>query len=223
VNETDMDVISTLTAARPAPPADAEQIRQRARGRLEATLLAAEPHRPVRSSRSRRWMVLGAAGLTAAAGAAIAVPAVLPSGAGPFVTKAWAVTRGPGGTVTITINQALGDQAELQRVLRADGVPAYVRSMSRCAIWKPRGGFGQMVRGNSNALLFPAPGNNDTNFKEIIIHVAALSKNQAIFIGGSPTSTGLALQLYVMRNNHPPVCDQWRPSARPGSAGQPRS
>lgn len=222
MNETDTDLIRTLTAMRPVAPSDADEIRQRARGRLEAALIAAGPQRPGRPARSRRRLVLGAAGLTAAAGAAIAVPAVLPSGAGPFVTKAWAVTRGPGGTVTITINQALSDQAELQRVLRADGVPAYVRSMSRCALWKPQGGFGQLVRGNSNALLFPAPGNNDRNFRQIIIHPAALSKNQAVFIGGSPTSTGLALQLYVMRNNHPPVCDQWRPSARPGSAGQPR-
>jgi hypothetical protein len=200
------DEISMLTALRPAPPADAEQIRQRARGRLEAALAAAPPSRAGRRSPNRRRLVLGAAGAVAAAGALIAVPAMLPGGAGSLVTKAWAVQRNSGGTITVTIPKALSDQAGLQRALRADGVPAYVRSMSGCQYWLPRGGLGQMRHDDWKAMAFPAPGNSDRNFRAIVIHPAALAKHEAIFIGGGSFTGGLSLQLFVMRNNHPPVC-----------------
>jgi hypothetical protein len=142
MNGPDMDEISLVTALRPAPPADAEQIRQRARSRLEVALTGAGPHRRARLSRNRRWVVLGAAAAAAAIAAVIAVPAALPGGGGSIVTKAWAVTRSPdGATVTVTIKQTLSDQAGLQRALRADGVPAYVRPMSRCGEWLPVGGL----------------------------------------------------------------------------------
>jgi len=69
--------------------------------------------------------------------ALIAVPATLPGRAGSLVTKARAVLRDPGGTITVTIPKTLSDQAGLQRALRADRVPASVRSMSGCQYWEP--------------------------------------------------------------------------------------
>lgn len=196
-----------FTALRPAPPADAEQTRQRARLRLDAALMAAGSPGPARSFlRTRRPVVLAAAAVAAATCAAIAVPAVLPGSTGSFVTPAWAVRQSPGGTITVTIRKTLSDQAGLQRALRADGVPAYVRSMSGCQYWEPRGGIKQ-IRQNWKAMMFPAPGNNDRNFGAVIIHPAALPKGEAVFIGGGALGHGgLSLQTFVMRNDQPPVC-----------------
>ena len=95
---------------------------RRARLRLGAALAAAEPGHPARPARNRRKLAFGAA-VAAAAAAAIAVPALLPGSGGPLVTRAWAVTRSPGGAITVTVGKALRDQAGLQRALRADGVP----------------------------------------------------------------------------------------------------
>lgn len=203
-----MDEVSMFTALRPAPLDDASQIRERARARLDAELTAGAPA-PVRAHRRRRRpLVLAAtaAAVAAAAAAAIAVPTLLPGGPRPFITSAWAVQPGQGGAIIVTINKTLRDQAALQRALRADGVPAYVRSMSGCKYWEPRGGLRQ-IRHDWKALDFPAPGNPDKNFGEIVIHPAALPGHDAIFIGGDEFDHGdLSLQLFVMRNNHPPVC-----------------
>jgi hypothetical protein len=61
----------------------------------------------------------GAAGATGATGAPVV------TGPGGVRLDAWTVTKGKGGTVSITIRQLL-DVAGLQRALRADGVPARV-------------------------------------------------------------------------------------------------
>jgi hypothetical protein len=210
-----MDEIRMVTALRPGPPADAEKIRQRARRRLEVALAGAGPYRRGGLSRYRRRLVLGAAAAAAAVGAVVAVPAVLPGSAGSIVTKAWAVTRSPDGTITVTIKQTLRDQTALQRALRAEGVPAYVRSMRGCAYWEPMGGLEEIRANDLKAVLFPpAPGNKGKTLSEIIIHPGALRKGWALFIGGSPARSGWTIQMYIMTNDHPPVCVPARPSSR---------
>jgi hypothetical protein len=202
-----MDEISMFTQLRPEPPADADQIRERARRQLDAAITAAESPRPARTfRRNRRRLMLSAAAVTVAAGAVIAVPALLPDSAGSsLVTPAWAVQQSPHGTITITIRKTLSNQAGLQRALRADGVPAYVRSMAGCQSWEPPGGIRQ-IRTNSKAVVFPEPGNNDRDFSKIIIYLAELPKGDAVFIGGGTFKGGIAGQLFVMRNDGPPVC-----------------
>ncbi|HEX3488496.1 MAG TPA: hypothetical protein VHU92_04115 [Streptosporangiaceae bacterium] len=207
MNQPATDEITMLTALRPDPPADAEQIRQRAGRRLEVALTAAAPYREARPSRSRK-LIFGAAAVAAAAGAAIVVPAVLPGSAGPLVTRAWAVTRGPDGAVTVTFpfRRALHDQAGLQRALRADGVPAYVRSMRECAYWKPQGGLSQIDHKASDALTSPGPGNRSRAITKIYIRLGSLTQGESVLIAGRTFTGGLDLQTLVMRNNRPPVC-----------------
>jgi hypothetical protein len=105
-----MDEISMFTALRPPPPDDTEAIRERARARLDAALRQAHPGavRPARRQRSRRRLgVLAAGAVAAAAGIAVAVPAVLPgntSGASPAAARllakiATAAARQPGPRV----------------------------------------------------------------------------------------------------------------------------
>jgi hypothetical protein len=79
-----------------------------------------------RAVRARR-RILGLAGAAAvAAGATVAVAALLPAGhpAGAQLA-AWTVARQANGTIYVTIRE-LRDAARLQSTLRADGVPASV-------------------------------------------------------------------------------------------------
>jgi hypothetical protein len=211
-----MDEISMFTALRPPEPENADELARRAGARLQPVLSAPGGTSPGAAGPARRFLarrrpaVLAAGVLAAATGAAIVVPAVLPGGAsGSFVTPAWAVHRKPDGTVTVTINKTLRDQAGLQRALRADGVPAYVRP-GRCT-WEPQGGLKQ-ARQDWKALDYPAPGNNDRNFSEIVIHPAAIPSGDAVFIAGSPgwqrgTVVYLqSVQIFLMPNTRPPVC-----------------
>jgi hypothetical protein len=80
----------------------------------------------------RRLAAIAAATAVIGAGAALAAAALLPGGAGRPAgpgaharLTAWSVTKGPGNTVTVEINQ-LSDPAGLQATLRSDGVPATV-------------------------------------------------------------------------------------------------
>jgi hypothetical protein len=207
-----MDEISMVTQLRPEPPAEAYQIRERARRQLEAAITAAESPRPAGTfRRTRRRLTLSAAAVAAAASAVIAGPALLPASTGSsLVTPAWAVQQSPHGTITITIRKTLSNQAGLQRALRSDGIQAYVRSMTGCQYWEPPGGITQ-IRTSSKALLFPEPGNSDRNFSEIIIHPAELPKGDAVFIGGATFKSGTDKggtegQLFIMRDDGPPVC-----------------
>jgi len=171
--------------------------------------------------------LLGAGLAAAAAGAAIAVPAVLPAGPqGSFVTSAWAVERNAHGTVTVTITKIFHDQALLQHALREDGVPAYVRSLRRCA-WEPRGGLREIRRHSKAITLRRTP-----KVTKIVIRPAAIADGGAVFLGGhiwphggqtfrpaaSPKemTVAIAIQYYVMDNNKPPVCSPLRPPTRVG-------
>jgi hypothetical protein len=83
--------------------------------------------------RARRRIPVLAGALAVVAAAALAVPTLLPSaprpaprpGTLPAQLAAWTVTRQADGTIRVTIRE-LRDPAELQRQIRADGVPASV-------------------------------------------------------------------------------------------------
>ena len=171
-----------------------------ARGRPDPALNRAHPGpaRPAATPRHRVRTAALAACALAAAGAAVAVPAVLPGGGpGSVVTAAWAVTRGPGGTVKVTFGRTLRDFAGLQHALRADGVRAYVRS-TRCGGWLPSGGVHNILQ-NSPALRYVNPG-------VYLIRPARLPEGQAIFLGGYKyPGGGESAQAYVMRGDRPPV------------------
>jgi hypothetical protein len=83
-----------------------------------------------RAVRTRR-RIPGIAGVTAVlAGAALAVPALLPSSHQPGHQRsaelaAWTITKQADGNIYVTVRE-LRDPAGLQSTLRADGVPASV-------------------------------------------------------------------------------------------------
>ena len=83
-----------------------------------------------RTIRARRRIPAAAGALAVAAGAALAVTALVPSGHQPgdpvsARLAAWTVTRQAGGDIDVTINQ-LKNPAGLQTTLRADGLPVTV-------------------------------------------------------------------------------------------------
>jgi hypothetical protein len=127
-----MDEISMFTTLRPGELADAVAIREAARKQLAGVLSAPDAISAVRPRARRRHRMLAVGGMiTAAAAAAIVIPAVLPGSAtGTFITKAWAVERHQDGTLTVSFDEVATDPVALQRALRADGVHAFVRSMS---------------------------------------------------------------------------------------------
>jgi hypothetical protein len=120
-----MDEITMFASLRPDPPDEDELSTMRAAARRRVTTAARPRH-------TRRWL---ATGLTAAVAGAAAAAAVLASGGTPtpapaqhhstVVTAAWTVKVNPDGTVTVDIRQ-LADPARLQRVLRDDGINAFV-------------------------------------------------------------------------------------------------
>ncbi|MGO9079420.1 MAG: hypothetical protein ACLQDY_10310 [Streptosporangiaceae bacterium] len=99
----------------------------------------------------RRRLIPGITGVLAlAAGAAVAVTALLPAShpASPrpgFQLTAWTVVKQPGGNIKVTVHE-LRDPAGLQRRLRADGVPATVTFLDRqnpaCRPWPGDGVIG---------------------------------------------------------------------------------
>lgn len=133
-----MDEITMYTALRPQAPGNAGEltgaVRQRVAGEF-GTPPRLDRLVPGRGRPGRRRVLLTAGAIAAAAAAAIVVPAVLPGrDAGSLVTAAWAVQHDKNGTIEVTFKQAR-DAAGLQRALRAEGVPAYVRYIP----WVPTG------------------------------------------------------------------------------------
>ncbi len=142
-----MDEITLFRELRPAPPDNAAQIREAARARLSEAMSrpAGHPGRERARAGAGFWPAQHrslwlAVVVTLAACAAIIVSLVLPSGRPPsgrptvhpggkavtVTTAAWTVHRAPNGTITVNVKQ-LRDPAGLQRTLREEGVPAYVR------------------------------------------------------------------------------------------------
>jgi hypothetical protein len=121
-----MDELTLYRELRPDPP-DLTPVQARARARL---LDGLAPGRP----RPQRRHVLRAAVATAGAGA-IAATVLLTHGGGPPAVAhrpagppgpPWTVSKISGKAFRVTVRQ-MDNPAELQRTLRADGVPAYVR------------------------------------------------------------------------------------------------
>lgn len=96
------------------------------RGKVPMTVPVEQVISRGRAVRARRRIPGVAGALAAAAGAALAVTALLPSAHQPAAQPAgWTVARQADGNIRVTIRE-LRDPAGLQRTLRADGVPASV-------------------------------------------------------------------------------------------------
>ena len=211
-----MDEITLFTELKPSPPAGAEaaRLRDRARARLTGTLdpsgapAGAGPGTGRRYPRRRR-IVLGAVAVATAAAAAVVVPTVLPGGGTPaLTTRAWAVEPGGDGTVRVTIRQ-LHDPAGLQRALRSEGVPAYVRNEREPTCQYQQDGGRIPPASVQKTALVTAVGGDAKNLYLITINRRALPAGDAVLIEASwsprqPDVIGLAPS--VMGNDRPPVC-----------------
>ncbi len=152
-------------------------------GEAHPSIPAGEIIARARRRRVRRRLLPGMTGVLAlAAGAAVAVAALLPAShpaghrPGSQLT-AWTVVKQPGGNIKVTIHE-LRDPAGLQRRLRADGVPATITFIDRqnpaCRPW-PGAGVTGMHTPAGNTLfskVFPAPPGPPSGV--IVIHPSAL-------------------------------------------------
>jgi hypothetical protein len=118
-------------------------------GEAHPSIPASEIIARARRRRARRRVIPGITGVLAlAAGAAVAVTALLPAGhpasQQPRVQlAAWTVVQQPGGIIHVTVSE-LRDPAGLQAALRADGVPASVsfgNGQQTACLPYPGGGF----------------------------------------------------------------------------------
>jgi hypothetical protein len=118
-------------------------------GEAHPSIPASEIVARARRRRVRRRVIAGLTGVLAlAAGAAVAVAALLPASHPashqPRVQlAAWTVVQQPGGIIHVTISE-LRDPAGLQATLRADGVPASVsfgNGQQTACLPYPGGGF----------------------------------------------------------------------------------
>jgi hypothetical protein len=120
-----MDEITMYAALRPQAPGNAGELTGAVRQRLAGEF--GSPPRRNRRLPGRPRLLLAAGAIAAVAATAIAIGQAGPGrNTGQFVTAAWVVKHNANGTVKVTLKQAR-DAAGLQRALRADGIPAYVR------------------------------------------------------------------------------------------------
>jgi hypothetical protein len=185
-----MDEITMFAELRPEAPDEADLDEMRARARHKLTARAARGRRP-------RWRVpVLAAGLTAAVATAATTAVVLTS-AGPamtaghvgsVVTAAWTVRENADGTVTIRIQQ-LANPARLQRVLRDDGVNAFVRGLHFVYKKTPKGA---VVTGTCYYRLQAADEEPRSVQQAVVtdvangwvIHPSAMPRGSALFLSG---------------------------------------
>jgi hypothetical protein len=154
-----------------------------------------------RAIRGRRRIPGVAAALAMAAGAALAVTALLPSGHQPAAPPAaWTVARQAGGNIRVTIHQ-LRDPAGLQSTLRADGVPASVTFTGQpnpaCQPYPRGGGSPALTR-----VVTPVPGHG--NVRVLVIHPAALPAGAGLGIaaghpGQPPRGGSVELTLFLVK------------------------
>lgn len=185
-----MDEITMFAAIKPAPPPETTAIRQRARARLEEAL--GGPAGTRRRFRFRGPVLLAGAAAAVAACAAIVVPAVLPAGsAGSVVTAAWAVQRGPDGTVTVTLKDVF-DLGGLQHALASDGVPARVVTVATdpAAYTGPLVAAHPAVRTTVRGCFYPVAGR----------YFAPASVQRAVV---SPVATPLGTDITALYDIHP--------------------
>jgi hypothetical protein len=139
-----------------------------------------------RAVRARR-RIPGLAGAAAAvAGGALAAAMLLPAGhpAGAQLA-AYSVTKQPGGTIVVTINE-LRDPSGLQARLRADGVPARVTFITHGGLpdQSCRGYTNQMSPSQAHRLMQAAiQSDRRTRPLVLLIHPAALPRQAGLFIG----------------------------------------
>lgn len=154
-----------------------------------------------RAIRARRRIPGAAAALAVAAGTALAVTALLPSGHQPGAQPAaWTVVKQADGNIQVTIHE-LRDPAALQRTLRADGVPVSVtftgQSNPAC---QPRniGGSPSQHRYLLGSMVTALPG--DGNLRVLVIHPSAFPAGAGLAIaaghpGQSPRGGGVELTI----------------------------
>ncbi len=158
-----------------------------------------------RTMRARR-KISGAAGAVAvAAGAALAVATLLPSGHQPShpgraQLAAWTVVKQANGGIRVTIHE-LRDPAALQRRLRADGVPVSVtfigQSNPACRPYGFKGSPSQH-RQLLGSMVTVLPGHG--NLRVLVIHPSAFPAGAGLAIaaghpGQSPRGGGIELTI----------------------------
>jgi hypothetical protein len=136
-------------------------------GEAHPNIPASEIIASARRRHVRRRLIPGMTGVLAlAAGAAVAVTALLPASHPashqPRVQlAAWTVVRQPGGIIDVTISE-LRNPAGLQATLRADGVPASVsfgNGQQTACLPYPGGGFTTSANPTLiNSVFPPSPG-----------------------------------------------------------------
>lgn len=143
-----------------------------------------------RAIRARRRIPVAAGTLAVAAGVALAVTTLVPSGPAshPSTTQlaAWTVSRQANGDILVTLRE-LRDPAGLQRTLRADGVPATVTFAGQrnpaCRNYPIGGGQSQRTQLLSSVVTRERP-------HGLVIHPSALP-------------SGAGLQIYTLVPNYP--------------------
>jgi hypothetical protein len=216
-----MDEITMFASLRPDPPDEDELNKMRAAARRRVTTAGRPRH-------TRRWL---ATGLTAAVAGAATAAVVLASGGTPapapakhygtIVTAAWTVKQDPDGTVTVDIRQ-FADPARLQRVLRDDGINAFVRQIP--LVYKKVGKTTYI----SASCAYPWTAPNDEPQSVVravitsdlgqgwIIHPAAMPTGSALFLTGSSERGGGAVAGYpqVLTNDTLPSCQPFHLPAK---------
>jgi hypothetical protein len=160
-----------------------------------------------RAVRARRRIPGMAGALAVAAGAALAVTALLPAGHQPGIRlAAWTVARQADGTVHVTIRQ-LRDPVGLQRQLRADGVPASVTFFGQqnpsCR------DYPAASPGLTRRVISPYQGNSRRD-TVLVIHPSALPDDAGVQIGASrvqhPGQGGVAIAILTGLVQASPQC-----------------
>jgi hypothetical protein len=153
-----------------------------------------------RAIRARRRIPAVAGALAVAAGTALAVTALLPSGHQPShpasaQLAAWTVVKQADGDIRVTIHE-LRDPAALQSTLRADGVPVSVTFIGQSnPACQPYGlGGSHLLRSMVTAL----PGHG--NLRVLVIHPSAFPAGAGLAIaaghpGQSPRGGGVELTI----------------------------
>ena len=151
--------------------------------------------------RARRHIPGVAAALAAAAGAALAVTALLPSGHQHAAQPAaWTVAKQGNGDIRVTIHE-LRNPATLQRTLRADGVPVSVTFIGQSnPACQPYGfsGSPSQHRHLLGSMVTALPGHG--NLKVLVIHPSAFPAGAGLAIaaghpGQSPRGGGVELTI----------------------------
>jgi hypothetical protein len=149
-----------------------------------------------RAIRARRRIPGVAAALAVAAGTALAVTALLPSGHQPAAQPAaWTVAKQANGNIRVTIDE-LRDPAALQRTLRADGVPVSVTFIGQAnPACQPYGSGGSHLL---ESMVTALPGHG--NLRVLVIHPSAFPAGAGLAIaaghpGQSPRGGGVELTI----------------------------